>query len=297
MAATCFILRLMAKFLQRSSWGLDDIFMLISFAFLVMEITITQLMVNRGVGAQVWIMNEKDIVEAFKLFYFHQLNYFITLGLIKASILAFYLRIFSDHRFRITAWATLSFNLVFTAVCAIVILTARLPISSHWERWREAFIGQQKMTIVGQKVLYLAHGAVSIMLDVWMVILPFTQLYHLGLKLRKKIGVIGMFSVGIFLTVASIMRFSFLVSFVFPRKGAVPDATRAIIWAFVELSVGVMVGCMPMIRQLTRKISSSLLPKRNSETTGIFRHRSLQTITLTTTADEEKSKVSHNSTQ
>lgn len=37
----------------------------------------------------------------------------------------------------------------------------------------------------------------NIALDVWMVILPFTQLYHLGLKLRKKVGVIAMFSVGI----------------------------------------------------------------------------------------------------
>jgi hypothetical protein len=68
-------------------------------------------------------------------------------------------------------------------------------------------------------------------------------------------------------------------------------------WAFIELCVGVMVGCMPNIRQLTRKFWKVVLvqakvDKQNFETsTGIFIQRSLEAIPdATTTVGEEKGK-------
>lgn len=68
------------------------------------------------------------------------------------------------------------------------------------------------------------------------------------------------------------------------------DAVRAMIWAFIELCVGVMVGCMPNIRQLTRRIWKVVLvwakvDKQNYEaSTGIFIQRSLKAISDATTA-------------
>lgn len=47
------------------------------------------------------------------------------------------------------------------------------------------------------QALILSHAGINVALDVWMFILPLTQLYNLGLKTRKKIGIILMFSVGI----------------------------------------------------------------------------------------------------
>jgi hypothetical protein len=37
----------------------------------------------------------------------------------------------------------------------------------------------------------------NLLLDLWMLILPATQTYRLGLVCKKKIGVIAMFSVGL----------------------------------------------------------------------------------------------------
>ncbi|KAL3600042.1 hypothetical protein FPOAC2_04271 [Fusarium poae] len=46
-----------------------------------------------------------------------------------------------------------------------------------------------------------------------MFVLPLTQLYHLGLKPKKKAGVMLIFSVGIFLIAASCVRIPYLIGF------------------------------------------------------------------------------------
>lgn len=43
----------------------------------------------------------------------------------------------------------------------------------------------------------ISHGALNVALDIWMLILPLSQLLKLGVKFKKKVGVIAMFSVGI----------------------------------------------------------------------------------------------------
>ncbi|RYC82256.1 hypothetical protein BFJ63_vAg14848 [Fusarium oxysporum f. sp. narcissi] len=206
------------------------------------------LMVENGVGRDIWTLSDSEMVTSFKLFFFHQLNYFLLLGLAKASILAFYLRIFPDRKFRITVWLTQTFNLSSTFVCLIVMLTLRRPVALNWEDWEGIYpYGRVR----SQELLYLTHAMLNITLDVWMVIIPTTQLYYLGLKIRKKIGVIAMFSVGIFLIISSVVRFVYLRSFLSGKQGTEKRALKALIWACIEPCVGVMVGCSPNIRQST----------------------------------------------
>ncbi|CAG1974449.1 unnamed protein product [Fusarium graminearum] len=123
------------------------------------------------------------------------------------------------------------------------------------------------------------------------------QVYHLGIKLRKKIGVLAMFSCGILLVGTSIIRFYYLVKYQVARDAeVVPEAVKAVMWANIELCMGVVVGCMPNIRQLTRRAHrfiisrsghSNMDPEQNS---GIFRQRSLAYISNETTVvvGEEK---------
>jgi len=43
----------------------------------------------------------------------------------------------------------------------------------------------------------LISCSVNLVIDVWMLVLPMTQLYNIGLKLNKKISVISMFGLGV----------------------------------------------------------------------------------------------------
>ncbi|RFN45067.1 hypothetical protein FIE12Z_10685 [Fusarium flagelliforme] len=131
-ALLCFCMRLLSKFLHRSNWGADDTFMSLA-AFLVVPLLILfQLMISHGVGLDLRTLSREQVVFIFKMFFIQQVTYFITLGFVKASVLAFYLRIFTDHKFRFAVWITQSINLTTATLYAILILLQKKPISLNW---------------------------------------------------------------------------------------------------------------------------------------------------------------------
>lgn len=119
--------------------------------------------------------------------------YTLTLGLIKTSILFLYLRLFPDPKFRRTVWATQAFNLLMVGSFIISDFLQCQPISFFWESWD----GEHTGRCFNINALAWAHSALNIALDFWMLYLPATQVWSLQMKVRKKIGVILMFGIGI----------------------------------------------------------------------------------------------------
>lgn len=196
--------------------------------------------------------------------------------MIKASILAFFLRIFPDEKFRKVVWATLFLNLTVGVLCFTLGLVQRQPTWLEWEGWKDK---EQRGLVLDLNNLGLGHGGTNVVLDVWMLFLPFTQLYKLNHPLHKKIGIFAMFSVGIFLTVVGAIRVHNLSTFATSEnitstsslstpifhgqevlKGPIStdDVLETVIWSCIEVSVGVSVACMPHARQLFRETSRKL---------------------------------------
>lgn len=123
-----------------------------------------------------------------------QTHYIFILAIIKASILYFFLRIFPDKWFRRAVWVTLAYDLFVGFIFIVLSLVQRQPTWLIWEGWRDK---DPRGVVLDLNKLGLAHGGMNIALDVWMLVLPLTQLYKLNLKLRKKLGIMAMFCVGI----------------------------------------------------------------------------------------------------
>ncbi|KAJ0320865.1 hypothetical protein COL5a_009467 [Colletotrichum fioriniae] len=124
-----------------------------------------------------------------------QTLYIFVLSIVKASILLFFLRIFPDKKFRIAVWWTLAYDLFVGFIFIVFSFVQRQPTWLIWEGWRDK---EPRGVILDLNKMGLSHGGMNIALDVWMLILPLTQLYKLNLKTKKKLGIIAMFSVGIF---------------------------------------------------------------------------------------------------
>lgn len=123
-----------------------------------------------------------------------EFTYVLSLCLIKLSILFFFLRIFPDPTFiKIIRW-TIGFTILTTTVILILACLQSAPTEPSQEGWDGAPDSGPHLNI---QALILSHAGINVALDVWMFILPLTQLYNLGLKTRKKIGIMLMFSVGI----------------------------------------------------------------------------------------------------
>ncbi|KAJ4252368.1 hypothetical protein NW762_010966 [Fusarium torreyae] len=134
----------------------------------------------------------------------------------------------------------------------------------------------------------ISHGAINVALDIWMLILPITQLYKIGLKLKKKLGVIAMLSVGLFLTIVSTVRIPSLMVFSTSWNSTV-DSVGIVLWSNIEVCVGMMVACMPHARQCIRDIMLRVRrgrPAPSPSTEDIYVQRDIATIQQTRTDAE-----------
>ncbi|KAF4335368.1 integral membrane protein [Fusarium beomiforme] len=189
-----FALRVGTQIRSGPIWGVDDTLTALSVVFLIPFYTVLQVMISEGLGLDMWNVSDGQIVLIFKLFIVVEVLYLTALVLVKAAILCFFLRIFPDYKFRLMVKCTMVFNVLIGVGFFIFVFFQTIPFSLFWEGWQK-----KKGDLIKAGITHFAlpHAGLNLLLDVWMLILPLTQLWHLGLKLSKKLGVISMFSVGI----------------------------------------------------------------------------------------------------
>ncbi|KAG8164636.1 hypothetical protein KVR01_004911 [Diaporthe batatas] len=163
-------------------------------------------------------------------------------------------KIFPDEKFRKVVWTTLFLTLLVGVLCFILGLVQRQPTWLIWEGWKDKV---PRGVVVDLNNLGLGHGGVNVVLDAWMLVLPFTQLYNLNHPLHKKLGIFAMFGVGIFLTIVGAIRVHNLSTFA-TSENLTNDVLETVIWSCIEVCVGISVACMPHARQLFREASRKL---------------------------------------
>ena len=121
--------------------------------------------------------------------------YLCALAAAKNSILFFYLRVFPDNRFRIVVWVTIAFNIISTIVISVLNFAIGGAVGNLLNVKDLSTLDPEDY--VPSITVVLASCIINLVVDVWMLILPMTQLWNIGLKLNKKIRVISMFGLGV----------------------------------------------------------------------------------------------------
>ncbi|KAI8236916.1 Ketoreductase azaE [Colletotrichum sp. SAR 10_86] len=164
-----------------------------------------------GAGQDMWTLTVDQITEYFKNFYVIQALYYSTIAFLKASILFMYLRIFPGERFRTVLWGTQAFNLAIGVTFVLLGIFQCRPIHLAWTAWRGD--SESQGTCMDVVIIAMVYSAIQVGLDIWMLILPLTQILGLNMKWSKKFGLMFMFSLGLFLTAASTIRLRLLVDY------------------------------------------------------------------------------------
>ncbi|CAI0642487.1 unnamed protein product [Colletotrichum noveboracense] len=251
-----FAMRLLTKWMRMGTWGWDD--WTISFAYLMMVafLVATTLAKQTGIGRDIWTLNVDQITAFIRGFFAFEIVYSITLASIKASILFLYLRIFGSitETFRQILWGTQIFNVAVCITFVIVNLNQCKPLSYFWYGWD----GRHPGYCIDLSAMALSHAALNIAIDVWMLVLPATQIYRLNLQKRQKAGIMSMFGVGIFITIVSAVRLKSIATFSHSWNPTY-DFYGLAMWSHTELCVGLIVACMPAARSLARRLFPELL--------------------------------------
>ncbi|OSS45096.1 hypothetical protein B5807_09398 [Epicoccum nigrum] len=231
----------------------DDWLILAALAFTTATWISALEMTRYNFGKHVWDLEEGQLAIALKFFYVSWNLYVITLGLVKASLIAFYLQIFQERRFRIVCWAVLGFIAVSTIIIQFLTIFACTPVQSFWDRDIKG-----KCLDVG--AIGFANSALAITQDLIILIMPMPSLFRLQLKFWRKIAVALMFAVGAFGCITTVIRLHALAGFKISLDPTW-DYVNVVVWTGAELAAGIVCASLPAVRQLLTIVLPSRFQK------------------------------------
>ncbi|CAN8099360.1 unnamed protein product [Discula destructiva] len=259
-ALLCFGCRLVAR--SKKFGGIvwwDDCFFLASFVVLTGVSIGAEVMVIFGMGQDQWQLDDTHITVVLILFYIAEFAYVIESALTKASIVILYLRIFSSKNFRWLCWAMLGFLVCFALVFLISLLTYCVPFEYVWQRWDHRHAGR----CINMTAQTYVCAALNIILDVAIFLMPISKLMKLEIDWKAKIGVVLTFMLGLFVTICSIIRLTYLKGWASSTNQTYDYANLAP-WSLVELNAGVICACLPGLASLFRRIKKVHIEKKRS---------------------------------
>ncbi|KAF2728285.1 hypothetical protein EJ04DRAFT_389874, partial [Polyplosphaeria fusca] len=241
-------LRFYARSVKRVPWGWDDV--LVVGAALFSYGTIATCLVDVFVGGvghhmpYVQMHSPKKLETWAKMTVVIPLMYLPAVALPKLSIIALYLRIFSDRANRAVCWITAGLvigNCIGSMVTAFV---ACVPFEFLWNR---------KLPGGGRCIDFNAwyrwSSLMNILTDLVMLVVPIPVMLSLQASVKMKIGVIATFAVGSSGLVTAIIRFVGFFSEDMSKDGTW-TATRLIILTIMEPGFYLFAACLVCLKPL-----------------------------------------------
>ena|ERR1700743_132082 len=127
------------------------------------------------------------------MFYFGEMTYDTTNAVTKLSILAFYLRIFTERKFKRSTYILMGFVTTFLVAILPATIFQCTPISYMWTSWT----GETKGHCINVSTLTWFASSINIIQDIAVIVLPIPHLLHLSLSRKKKLQIVSMFCVGL----------------------------------------------------------------------------------------------------
>ena len=186
-------IRLISKWYLHLPYGGDDYSVLFALATgIPSSVIVVHGLTPNGLGKDIWVSTPEQITRFIMFFYTTEVLYFCQVFLLKLSLLFFYKRIFPGPRIKKVMWVTMGVVTLYGAIFVMVAIFQCQPISFYWKKWDEEHVGH----CVNVNVLSWANAGISIVLDVWMLGIPISQLWGLQMHWKKKLSVSIMFMVG-----------------------------------------------------------------------------------------------------
>ncbi|KAJ4394474.1 hypothetical protein N0V93_003692 [Gnomoniopsis smithogilvyi] len=198
--------------------------------------------VEDGYGVHASQLSTSTVSDFQKSFLAVQQVYFLNAALTKCSILFLYHRIFGiSHRFTVILWATGTLVVTYFIICVCVSIFGCVPVSYFWDK-------AQTGHCINEVEFFRGNGIVNMLLDVLILCLPLPMVWRLDLGLQQKIAVTGIFGLGTFVCLVSIMR---IVAFAHSNQNDPTYTTvDTAMWSSIEQSIGIVCTCLPTLRPL-----------------------------------------------
>ncbi|KAG8157109.1 hypothetical protein KVR01_013099 [Diaporthe batatas] len=238
----CFVAaRFWSRHNSNSSVGWDDWCCLLSWIFCAL---VSGLMLGScayGFGQHIYNLSPENKLMALKLFFVAQIFYKLTMNLTKISILLLYMRIFA-----VFTWFRWIVRVLISIVTAYMIAAFSAsvfqctPVARAWDKTIPG-------TCISIEKSWYANAGFSIATDMIILLLPIQPILSLKLPIGEKVAVMGVFVLGAFVTLTSILRMQTLTF-----SSTSPDTTYDIassMWTIIEDNTAIICACLPMCKR------------------------------------------------
>ncbi|KAM7201871.1 integral membrane protein [Rhypophila sp. PSN 637] len=235
-------LRLYVRIRLIKATGYDDWITVVTWLMAAAFSVISIIQTKWGLG----LKNRQDLPDQ-NLLTFGLLQYvgapFYILGILgfKLALLVSYLRILPLGNYqngtKIAIMACGLFHLCFL----VIQINFCQPIAKQWDP-----------TIRGGSCLpavpvYTTLAALTIVFDVIVLVLPFPALLESHIQDRKKFVLLGLFGLGIFITITQLVRIQTI-----KRLTDITDSAELILWSTVEINLGVIIATIPTLAPIVK---------------------------------------------
>ncbi|KAH7070504.1 hypothetical protein BKA63DRAFT_555616 [Paraphoma chrysanthemicola] len=249
-----YVLRLVVRRPFTPAFGLDDGIITVGVASLIALSAVgIQMALHTGFGRDFWSLTTKQVRDMMLYLWLSELGFVMVLTCSKLTVLSLYLRIFPQTSMRYAVYAVMTICILQGIAFEIVVVVQCLPVAHYWHQFEAPGQGR----CLNANAFVWAVAGVHIVLDMIIVALPIPLITRLRLSTRKKLQVLGMFCVGIFVTIVGMVRLKSLV--VFARNSNPSyELSDSAGWAMIEAHVGVVCACMPTARQYLQRSFPSI---------------------------------------
>ncbi|KAI8649494.1 CFEM domain-containing protein [Fusarium keratoplasticum] len=216
-----------------------------------------------GLGRDIWTLTTHEISKFALYFYVMTILYFMAMSFIKLSLSLFYLNIFFDNISPYILWGTVAFNALYGIAFLFAAIFQCVPVDYYWVQYLGGYSG----TCVDINALGWVNAATGVAVDIWMIAMPLSQVIHLRLHWKKKVGVVIMFLLGTFVTVVSILRLQSLLHFA-NSNNPTWDQWFVAFWSIIEVNVGMICTCLPTLRLILVRLCPNIFGTADSAKYG-----------------------------
>ncbi|KAJ5407977.1 hypothetical protein N7509_001860 [Penicillium cosmopolitanum] len=195
-----------------------------------------------------------DSVKLQIVFFVTTSSLWICLWMVKFSLLSMYKRLLVGKQYLLAWWVIVILCILFLIGC---ILSSWFSCESFHAWFTAGECGTARDHRAARISLYFAY-AVDILTDLAIMALPLRLIWNLRMKPRQKLSIGGLFCFGWVCIIVSTIR---VVKLGEGTATGVPAPSWLALWATIEASIAVMIGCCP---GLYRVMKTALSPSKHS---------------------------------
>ncbi|KAL4963048.1 putative integral membrane protein Pth11-like [Aspergillus stella-maris] len=275
LATVAVILRMTTRArIQKIRFEMDDWFIVASLVPTYAILACTIVGGKYGLGKHVWVVSMDHITRVNQTHFAYVLIYVWAIPLIKLSIITFYRRIFGMTRIM---WLCAFLTMGYFIACTIAFSSCCQPPSYYWTQYSHPEGGYCRFDLYP---FYLGNASANVATDLLILVVPIPLVWGLQMRRVTKGLITGIFLLGGFVCVASLIRIYSMV----PLKHNL-DVTWIMgdvyVWSSVEPCIGILCACLPTLQPLIRRtlkkvLGSSLARGRLGESSQLGESESRQ---------------------